>query len=210
MYDLLEKPFFKLSNKLNDRDLKKALRKITGLLAKKQIVVDFAASYDSRTRYRFITEELFEEQTDDFIVPGMIRHFTYEEFHPNHKLDIENRTMEFLSHWFDRSFDEHSWELSDAFILPDGKILSKAEVSKKLKTVLDCYTDFTDCKYSIDDIRFELNNDTGMGHAEGTVKFNAILENHEVKSFEGPFKLYLSLDTEWWSIFYFVFPGFEF
>ena len=140
----------------------------------------------------------------------MIRHFTYEEFHPNHKLDIENRTMEFLSHWFDRSFDEHSWELSDAFILPDGKILSKAEVSKKLKTVLDCYTDFTDCKYSIDDIRFELNNDTGMGHAEGTVKFNAILENHEVKSFEGPFKLYLSLDTEWWSIFYFVFPGFEF
>jgi len=49
----------------------------------------------------------------------------------------------------------------------------------------------------------------GLGHAEGIVKYDAILESGERKSFEGPFKLYMSLHYEWWSIFYFVMEGFK-
>ncbi len=48
-----------------------------------------------------------------------------------------------------------------------------------------------------------------MGHAEGMVKYDAVLENGETVHVEGPFKLYMQLEEEWWQIFYFHWPGFE-
>lgn len=55
--------------------------------------------------------------------------FIYEEFHPNHKLDIEDSAKKFLKHWFEKSFDEYSWELNDPFILSDGATISKELVA---------------------------------------------------------------------------------
>lgn len=210
VYDLLGKPDFNSSDELNDEGIEQALEAITTLMTQKQIAVEFCGIYDSRTQYKFITEELFEHETDVISIPGMFNHFIYEEFHPNHKLDIESRSMAFLSQWFDRSLNERSWELSDTFVLPDGQLLSKDEISERLKNIFDSYTAFTECKYFIEDIQFRLQNNTGIGHAEGAVKYNAILENTEKTTFEGPFKLYFSLQHGWWSIFYFVFPGFKF
>jgi len=210
VYDLLKRPDFKPADEMNDKDLEFALKKITALMIKKNIAVDFSGTYDSRTKYKFITEELFEHETNDFLIPGMFMHFDYEEFHPNHKLDIEHRAIGFLSQWFDRSLDNLSWELSDSFVLPDRKILSRDQVAEKLKNTFDCYIAFTDYKYVIDDIHFELQKDFGMGHAEGKVKYTAVLENNEKIVLAGPFKLYLSFEHGWWAIVYFVFPGFEF
>lgn len=62
----------------------------------------------------------------------------------------------------------------------------------------------------IKDISFELQEERGIGHAEGFVKYVAILENNEQIAIKGPFKLYLSSDYGWWSIFHIVFPGFEY
>ena len=209
VYNLLGNPKFKRSDELNGNALEQALDKIKDLLHKKNIEVSFSGTYDSRTQYTFLTEELFEHQTDDILIPGMVKHFSYEEFHPNHKLDIENRTVEFLSGWFEQSLNEQSWELSDPLIFPDGKTITRAAMAEKLKRIFDSYSAFTDCRYFISDIHFELHEDTGMGHAEGAVKYTAILENKETLLIEGPFKLYLSLDYDWWNIVYFVFPGFE-
>lgn len=152
---------------------------------------------------------LFDEETDARI-PGMIMHFTYEDFHPNHKLDIESKTREFISGWFKQEIDEHSWELAEKFILPNGITLSKDRIAKKLKNVFDSYKAFKNCQYFIDGINFELKEDTGMGYAEGAVKYTAVINDHENILAEGPFKLYFSLEYDWWTIYYFVFPGFEF
>lgn len=144
VYDWLEKPDFKLADELNNVQIEKALEEIIGLLTKKQIAIDFCGKYDSRIKYQFITQELFEQQIDEISIPGMFTHFIYEEFHPNHKLDIENRAMEFLSQWFDRGLNEQSWELSDSFILPDGQQLTRNSVAKRLKSFFESYTAFTD------------------------------------------------------------------
>jgi len=37
--------------------------------------------------YKFITEELFDHEMDDIMLPGFVHHFIYEEFHPNHEYD---------------------------------------------------------------------------------------------------------------------------
>jgi hypothetical protein len=210
IFDLLGRPDLKSADELSDAQVDSAFEEVTGLLSQKNIEIDFEGTYDNRTKYAFITEELFDHETDDFRIPGMVTHFSYEEFHPNHKLDIENRASEFLTEWFNQKLDDKSWCLADNFILPDRRILSKNEVTRRMKTVFDSYNSFADYEYVIRDINFELQEESGMGHAEGLVKYNAILENNEQVSFKGPFKLYLSLDYGWWSIVHIVFPGFEY
>ncbi|HLF46607.1 MAG TPA: hypothetical protein VI548_09290 [Chitinophagaceae bacterium] len=103
-----------------------------------------------------------------------------------------------------------SWELNDPFILSDGRIIPKAEVLKKINNVFNSYSSFTNAKYAIGEISFQWDDTkaSGMGHAEGGVHYDAILENGETVHIEGPFKLYMSNEGTWWSIFYFVFPGF--
>jgi hypothetical protein len=210
VYDLLGRPAFKKSDELNDDLIEQALEQITGMLFEKNMEVYFGEGYDSRTKYHFITEELFDHETTFLPMPGMTTHFDYEEFHPNHQKIIESRALEFLSEWFKQSLSERSWELADNFILPDRKILSKSEVVIQLKHIFDAYTAFTDEKYIIRDIGFQLEEDTGFGHAEGMVKYSAVLENGEIIPIGGPFKFYMTLEGGWWCIFHIVFPGFEY
>ncbi|WP_295717670.1 hypothetical protein [Mucilaginibacter sp.] len=209
VFDLLGKPDFKKADELSDHLVDLAFEEVTDLLAQKNIEVDFIAAYDNRTKYSFITEELFDHETDDFNIPGMVTHFTYEEFHPNHKLDIGNRAEEFLSGWLAQKLNERSWCIADPFILKGDRTVSKAELVEKLNQIFNSYNAFTDPEYKIADIGFEFNTETGMGYAEGYIKYNAILESNEKIVIHGPFKLYLSFEHEWWSIFHIVFPGFE-
>jgi hypothetical protein len=211
VFDLIGKPIFKNAEDLTEQTIGDELKKLTDLLTDNQIEIDYSGEYDDRTKYRFITEELFDCETDDIAESSeMIRHFSYEDFHPNHQLDIKNRSIEFITDWFDQKLDEKHWAIADSLILPDRTILSKLELAEKFKQVFDCFTTYTDCKYVIQDIQFQFQNESGMGHSEGFVKYTAILENGEQTAIEGPFKLYFSFEYGWWNIFYFVFPGFSF
>jgi hypothetical protein len=87
--------------------------------------------------------------------------------------------------------------------------LKKDKVLEKFRHFFDAYTSFSDCEYTIDDMAFELQAENGMGYAEGSTKYTAVLESNETITIEGPFKLYFTLEYDCWSIFYFVFPGWE-
>jgi len=211
VYDLLGKPGFKRSEDLTDEEMETALDQLCDLMSEKNIEVYFDDEVDSRTRYNFITEELFEHESTFMPMPGMTTCFDYEEFHPNHKKDIERRAEEFIAQWFKRTLDEKSWELASHFILPDRKILPKADVAAQCKRIFDAYSGFTDGEFKIIDVGFQMQEDgSGLGHAEGVVKYEAGLENGETVRIGGPFKLYMSLEGGWWSVFHIVFPGFTY
>ena len=212
VFDLLGRPDFKKADELTDSQLEQALQELMELMNEKNMDVYFGDGPDSRTRYNFITEELFEHETTFISMPGMVTNFDYEEFHPNHKNDIENRAAEFLHQWFKRDFAENSWELADQFVQPNGQTLTKAEFLRSLKNVFDAYTSFSDEQHKFLDISFRLDesNGTGLGHAEGVVKYKATLENGGNIILSGPFKFYLALEYGWWSIFHVIFPGFQY
>jgi hypothetical protein len=54
-----------------------------------------------------------------------------------------------------------------------------------------------------------MNYPKSLGHSEGLLKYEAVLESGETIIFEGSFKLYMSLEFNCWSIFHFVMPGFN-
>lgn len=138
VFDILGKPDFKRADELADDLIESALAEVLALLAGKSIEVDFIGVYDNRTKYTFITDELFDHEADDFKIPGMVTHFIYEEFHPNHKLDIENRAVEFLNAWFEQKPGISS-AFSDEFVLPNKTTATKKEMAEKLKTIFDSY-----------------------------------------------------------------------
>ncbi len=96
IYDFLEQPVFQKAEVLSDAKIVEELDRLIELLGSKRISVDTICDVDEREMYRFITEELFQEDTDDFDIPGMFTCFTYEEFHPNHKHDIERHATDFF------------------------------------------------------------------------------------------------------------------
>lgn len=210
VYDYIKRPDYRLEETLNDEEVPIELERVTEVMKLNNICLHVEGKYDPRIIYRFITNELFEYETDDMQLPGLTQNFTYEEFHPNHQLDIQRRTMDFFEDWFERKFSEYSWELNDVFILPDGLTLSKEEVLIKIQKVFDSYTIFSNVHFAFGGISFQFDDThgTGLGHTEGFVKYSAMLENGENIFIEGPFKLYMSHEYNWWNIFYFVFPGF--
>jgi hypothetical protein len=211
VYDFIGKPAFRKAAELDDREIKEELNRMMEIMEQKAVLLDVLGSYDKRIIYRFLTEELFDHETDQIMLPGMVKHFIYEEFHPNHKMDIHDRTTEFLQKWFDQQMGEHSWELSSTFILTDARVLSRNEVLTKIHQVFDSFSSFAHGKYVISDIGFQWDEEknSGMGYAEGGASYEAALENGETLVIEGPFKFYLSNDGGWWNIFYFIFPGFS-
>lgn len=206
---LLGNPKVRMESDLTDVEVTRALKKLIGQLTSKNIVIEFLGNYDDRTRYRFISDEFMKQETDDLVVPGLTTHFLYEEFHPNHRLDIQNRSLEFLNGWFDQNLDKTSWELADDFILPNRRTIKCSRVIETLKEFFECYHRFIDCTYTIENIHFEFNAAVGMGSAQGHVAYTGVLDNAENIVFEGEFKLFLCCEYGWWSICYFIFPGFE-
>ncbi len=211
VYDFIGRPAFRKPTELNDNELALAFEQLCYTMGERNIAIDFDGDYDLRTKYNFLVEELFQLQIEDICIPGLITHFAYEHFHPNHKLEIEARATEFINHWFAHNINDHNWELADNFILPDGLSFSKGEMIEKLRIVLEAYPKFLNVNYNVHDIQFEVDEaeEKGMGYAEGTVSYDAMLENAENIHFEGVFRFYLSMEYQWWSVFYFVFPGFR-
>lgn len=210
VYDYIQRPEYRAADSLNDQEISSELEKINAIMKMNNVCLHVEGQYDARIIYRFITEELFEYETDDMHLPGMTQNFTYEEFHPNHQLDIQRRTMDFFEDWFERKFSDCSWELNDEFILPDGRRFQRKDVLTKIQKVFDAYPLFSNVKFAFGETVFQYDNEngTGLGHAEGRVKYSAVMENGEIVLIEGPFKLYMSYECNWWNIFYFIFPGF--
>lgn len=209
VFEVLNKPVFPLASDLNDHEIEITLGNLIKLMNQKQLALVFLGKYDARTKYKFITEELFKEEVLDSLNEGMICHFLYEEFHPNHTLEIERITHLFISDWMNQNINQNHPYLAETNTSPTGKILRKDEIASKINKLFDSFSVFKTYHYSINDIKFELSKKTGMGHTEGYLKYVAVLNDNEEIVFEGPFKLYFNLEFDCWSIYYFVFPGFK-
>ncbi len=80
------------------------------------VAIEFLFEVDIREQYRFITEELLDEEMDKIYIPDLMEIFTYESFHPNDAEDAKQWAGEFLRAFFGK--DEEMLELclcSDEF-----------------------------------------------------------------------------------------------
>lgn len=210
LYEKIGSPDFKKVDTLSANEIAEAIITFIKIMEEYSILLDINdGPYPDEVIYKFITEELFEQEIEKDNIFGGQCHFIYEEFYPNDRKEIEENTHEFLQHWITKELDEYSTELAFHFITADGKQLDKEATLKKLNMFFDSFVAFKNDRYSIDEINFELHDgDAGLGNAEGMLSYYAEMENGEMLHYEGPFKLYMERKDKYWSIFYFVMPGF--
>lgn len=213
IYEILGSPDFKDENELDDEQFKIKFDQLCDLLKNNNINVEFNRERPDRFKFNFVTKELFEHTTSFVPVKGMSTYFHYEEFHPDHELEIKDLTKLFLDDFLERRLDENIHYINNQFLEPDGNIVSLQELIKRFQSLYEAVPVFENTSFEIEKIDFELKESegqpTGMGFSEGIINYDLIFRDGLRKEIRGPFKIYFSREWDCWSICFFYLAGFN-
>jgi hypothetical protein len=211
--DILGNPTFEKEEKLDDKTFKKVYKILKDLLMKHQLQIDFSRERSDRFKYNFITNEFMEHEIPFFFAKGMTSYFSYEEFHPDHELDIRERTNQFLDDFLERKLNPETYYLEDQIAEPDGNIIPRENFMKRFEAMYEATESFEDFSFEIDTIDFELQEGdeekVSMGFSEGRIIYTIVWPTGQRRVIDGPFKIYFSRTWEVWKIFFFYLAGFN-
>jgi len=208
VYDMIGRPEYRKVSEIADAELNAELEKIVDLLGINGICLDTICQVEERELYRFITEELFQKEADDMKVEGMVQHYIYEEFHPNHDYDIRRTWTEFIGGLLDK---ERSFNLDYVGIMNEVKLngtkYKLKELGVKLALFRDAFDDFTLLRSK--DLSVNIRPRTA--EVEIDLKFLAMPDGSgEEQVFAGKAKFWLKLQYDYWCISALDLPGFDF
>lgn len=133
----------------DDEAVAEELDALLDLLALHYIYVDCLTEVSDRELYRFIVEELMEEETAALTVPSMNCHFIYEDFHPNAEYDSKMWSEHFLYALLNG--DEQtacSFIAKDDFVSGQGVPIPLPALLVHLRHFWSSYTSLYDVKVS--------------------------------------------------------------
>jgi len=213
IFDILGKPFFQEEENVDDKQLQFEYLRLQQLLDDYSIKIDFRRERDSRFKYNFITKEFFAHKPFIKPVKGMPTFFEYEEFHPDHELEITDLTNRFLNDFLTRELDSLNYYINEEIIQPDSSVLPKEQLMKRFVSMYDSIPEFENTSFSIENTDFELRETNakvlGMGFSEGTINYDLVYRDGERKKINGPFKIYFSNNWDCWIIYFFYLAGFN-
>jgi hypothetical protein len=214
MIDLLGRPSFEDEKNLDSKKFKSEFARLKKLLKDHHINVDFLAPQTERFKYHFITQELFEHETDFIPVKGMTTNFIYEEFHPDHKKEITEITKKFLNDFFERNLNIDSTYFDDEIIQPDGNVISKEQLINRFYAMYEVAAAFENTSFEINNIEFEMKEETeeapsGMGFSQGEIRYDMIFKDGGRRKMHGPFKIYFGRQWGFWNIYFFYLAGYN-
>lgn len=194
--ELLAKYKFKNVEELSVKQLKAELNKLFLQLSKHNIHVDFLADYSDEIKYKFIAEELINEDAQLMNMPGMIMHFIYEEFHPNNEYDIRNKIKHFLLTMLEKHEETNLFKFSskEPFILNKEEI-NFAELEEKTKNLHIIHNLESIADFKIKELLFNKTNNKAKVICSVEVK----PEGSKTKT-KIPITFYVENTNDWWEV----------
>lgn len=115
VYEYVGRPPFVYIENLEREHVTAELERLLTIMRQHGVQLDCVCRYDDSVIYKFLTRELFIEEMDNIHMPGLVNHFTYEDFHMNHQYEIERIGVELI-----KSIYQHEWRAEyDAIWLAD-------------------------------------------------------------------------------------------
>jgi hypothetical protein len=191
IYEFLGKPRYKKIEKLTSEEIIIELERVLKVMAKKGVMLDSIVEVDDAVFYRFITEEFFFKKMLDMPIKGFIRHFIYEEFHPNEQLNAE-KTAEFFIQAYMNEEDD----------LPI-KLLCREEIHEYLYNFKSLYSHFK--LHNLETIYSDIKKIVGLVCIN--IEFEAFIEN-SLKShiLKGEIAIQMKKRKGFWQVSYLEFP----
>lgn len=207
VYDLLGRPSFIKYDVLTESQVHQELLRLLALMAEKRIALDCCCEYPEVVIYRFLTEELFEHEADAFFMEGMVHHFLYEEFHPNHDYDLRRQATRFFERILSKEWDEEY----DSFMLT--KLVSfrhsehtRESISSIVLAFQEAHTHLEVEEIQIENVSIEVEN--CRGSVEAQLTYHATPTHGVRRLIKGKCGIDFTNENEYWSIRSFTFPGF--
>jgi hypothetical protein len=104
VYDYVGRPPFNAIENLEREQVTAELERLLAVMRGHGVQLDCICEYDDAVIYRFLTTELFIEEMDNIRMPGLVNHFTYEDFHMNNQYEIERIGVDLI-----KSIYNHEW-----------------------------------------------------------------------------------------------------
>ncbi len=204
VFDALGRPEIKKLEELSSKDIPKALDDLMSLMEERGISLDCCCKYDNAVIYRFITEELFESEMDDISIKGMVHHFVYEEFHPNHDYDLRRSTELFIRNLLEKRWDPeyNSYSLSET-VTVKGKAYKNAAMSEIILS-FQSKRMFEIEQSEILEVTFDIEK--ALGRVVGSIGYFATSKRQE-RLIRGRYTLDFALEDTYWRINGLQFPG---
>lgn len=191
----LGNPVFKPLTEMQEGELPGELHTLVQILHAKNIVIDSVAGASDEELYKFITEELVNQETDSNTPPNMLTCFIYEEFHPNHEYDIRNRAQELISA-LEREDNDFS-HFIDAESHDEVHEIRHEQLKRRLRLFKDAFDDVTVSNYEVTSV--EITDEKAVLNFRYKLSvLPAESKKPHIISGEGKFILKYSFD--WWSI----------
>lgn len=104
VYDYVGRPSYAAFENLERKQVTAELERLLSIMKIYGVQLDCMYEYDDSVIYEFVTTELFGVQMDNIRMPGLINHFTYEDFHMNNQYEIERIGVDLI-----KSIYNHEW-----------------------------------------------------------------------------------------------------
>ncbi|WP_372949028.1 hypothetical protein [Mariniphaga sp.] len=213
VWEYMNKPFFKTKDELKPYEITKELERLFDLMEENKITLSTLCEVDDAELYRFITEELFQEEMDDIRIPGMMSCFTYEEFHPNAKLDIKD-AIDYFFRMTMGKMENIGGEGYDLLYInienykdSAGNHIEKQKVVNCINYFLDSFDKFEIVTYN--EKKFEINEEETDAEVTFTIHYRGLYETSS-KTYDfrgdGCFKLKPS-EYGGWEMYHIDLPG---
>ena len=207
IYDFVGKPVFKLVDEISETEIEFELNRILNLLGQKGIELHTICEVNNRELYRFITEELLFEETNDMMIEGMTQNYIYEEFHPNHEHDIATRCSEFIVYILNKERDLNSdyMAISNEIHIHDG-FINQQDFVKRLEVFREAFSSFHLQQFMIT----ALNIDEDKADVCFDINYSGIIEGeNENIIFKGSGGFMLIYKHDYWCINKINIPGIQ-
>lgn len=202
VFDKIQRPQFSLT--IDEDKLPSELDRLLEHLFQHHIKVTSICEVSDREFYRFIIEDLFEEEILDINHNLGYTCFTYEDFYPNHPHDIENRIDDFFQVLTKEEVGLYSWVFSSEFNSVNGTTLTEAEVMLALNNFFNEHTAIKILPLDNKELKIT-DNKAVMDVFVRIEAFNKSMNS--IVTYEGEGRIALELDFEWWSITGIDLPG---
>ena len=208
VYKLIGEPAFEAEEDLDDASITKKLSELLEYMGEHGVCLDYMDGYDDRVIYKFIVDELFIYEMDDVRMDGMVSHFIYEEFYPNHNHDLTQHTEEFIYQLLKSEWNEFASHTLCKELRQSGQEkVSEETFVEKIKLFQAAWKNFEVTKEEITEVDFSLKKKKARVVVD--LAYSAFTPNGEKVSFAGNALLGFRHQYGYWYINQAHIPGFS-
>jgi hypothetical protein len=104
VYNYIGRPPYTVIENLERKNISAELDRLLSIMRTHGVQLDCVCEYDDSVIYQFVTTELFGVEMDNIHMPGLVNHFTYEDFHMNNQYELERIGVDLI-----KSIYNHEW-----------------------------------------------------------------------------------------------------